>query len=108
MQKQIYIGEAVATYKKGTTTKKDAPSIKGSKDGYELLKPFYMDEEDREAFSVIFLNRAHKVILIEKMFTGGISATTVDVRLILKKALLNNATSIIVRQNGRASCRESV
>lgn len=99
MNKQIFIGEAKTTYVKSQTSKQDAPQIRGSKDAHKMLLPFYEDEADREAFCVIFLNRAHKVLFIEKMFTGGITGCTIDVRLILKKALINGATSLIISHN---------
>ena len=99
MDKQVFIGEAKTTYVNSQVSKAEAPQIRGSKDAHKLLLPFYEEENDREAFCVIFMNRAHKVLFIEKMFTGGITGCTVDVRLILKKALINGATSLIISHN---------
>ncbi|MEY2962752.1 MAG: repair protein RadC [Bacteroidota bacterium] len=52
-----------------------------------------------EEFHVLFLNRAHKPLRCVPMFTGGLTGTVTDVRLILKQALQLSATSIIVAHN---------
>lgn len=53
----------------------------------------------REVFAVVFLNRANKVIHFEIISEGGITGTVADPRIILKKALENNATAIILCHN---------
>lgn len=52
-----------------------------------------------EVFAVIFLNRANKVKHFEIMSRGGITGTVADPRLILKKALEVDATSIVLSHN---------
>lgn len=52
-----------------------------------------------EVFAVIFLNRANKVNHFEVVSRGGISGTVADARVILKKALEADATSIILSHN---------
>lgn len=52
-----------------------------------------------EAFAVLFLNRANKIIHFEIISKGGITATIADPRIILKQALIHGATSIIVSHN---------
>jgi DNA repair protein RadC len=53
----------------------------------------------REVFAVIFLNRANKVNHFEIVSAGGITGTVADPRVILKKALEENAVSIILCHN---------
>ena len=53
----------------------------------------------REVFAVIFLNRANKVNHFEIISSGGITGTVADPRVILKKALEENAVSIILCHN---------
>lgn len=54
---------------------------------------------DREMFYVLYLNNSLKIIDEEDLFRGGITSTTVDVRIILKRALTCLATSIIISHN---------
>ena len=54
---------------------------------------------DREIFAVIFLNRANKIVHFEIISEGGITGTVADPRIILKKAIENNATAIILCHN---------
>jgi len=52
-----------------------------------------------EVFAVVFLNRANKVNHFEIISKGGITGTVADPRIILKKALEEEATSIILCHN---------
>lgn len=53
----------------------------------------------QEQFVVLYLNRANKVIGGYKVSLGGISSTTVDVRIVLSVALKILATGIILAHN---------
>ena len=53
----------------------------------------------REVFAILFLNRANKVNHFEIISEGGITGTIADPRIILKKALEEDATSIILCHN---------
>jgi len=52
-----------------------------------------------EVFAVIFLNRANKINHFEIISHGGITGTVADPRIILKKALEEDAVSIILSHN---------
>jgi len=52
-----------------------------------------------EVFAVIFLNRANKIKHFEIVSRGGITGTVADPRLILRKAIEEQATSIILSHN---------
>lgn len=52
-----------------------------------------------EVFAVIFLNAANKIKHFEIISEGGISATIADPRLIIKKALLEDAVRIVLCHN---------
>lgn len=52
-----------------------------------------------ETFQVAYLNRANHIIIIEKISSGGLTSTIADPRIILKKALIHEATSIILMHN---------
>ncbi len=53
----------------------------------------------KEVFAVLFLNRANKIVHFEIISEGGITGTVADPRIILKKALENNSTAIILCHN---------
>jgi DNA repair protein RadC len=53
----------------------------------------------REVFAILFLNRANKINHFEIISEGGITDTIADPRIILKKALEEDATSIILCHN---------
>ncbi|TAG10059.1 MAG: DNA repair protein RadC [Sphingobacteriia bacterium] len=53
----------------------------------------------QEVFAVVFLNRSNKIVHFEIISRGGITGTIADPRIILKKALENNATAIILCHN---------
>jgi len=53
----------------------------------------------REVFGVIFLNRANKIKHFEIVSEGGITGTVADPRVILKKALDEDAVSVILCHN---------
>jgi DNA repair protein RadC len=76
----------------------DKDKIASSSDIIELLRPYYYNL-DVEYFYCVFLNRANKVLAIELISQGGMTATVVDQRVIFRKALLNKATSIILSHN---------
>ncbi len=52
-----------------------------------------------EVFAVLFLNRANKVNHFEIVSEGGITGTVADPRIILRKALEEDAVSIILCHN---------
>ncbi len=52
-----------------------------------------------EVFAVIFLNRANKINHFEIISQGGITGTVADPRIILKKALEEDAVSLILSHN---------
>lgn len=52
-----------------------------------------------EVFAVVFLNRANKIKHFEIISRGGITGTVADPRIILKKALEEGATSIVLSHN---------
>ena len=83
--------------KKASESKK-IPQIKSSKDIFELLSPSFEDLQHEE-FHVVYLNRANKVIDIQKISSGGISGTVVDIRMLCKPALLMYASGVILSHN---------
>ena len=74
------------------------PLIQNSQEIALYLKQNLKDY-NYEVFAVIFLNRANKIKHFEIMSRGGITGTVADPRIILKKAIEEEATSIILSHN---------
>lgn len=93
-----YLPEITLKYKKGETRK---IKIKGSKDVQNLAKELFNQDtlELTEEFIVLYLNRANNTIGWFKVSQGGISATVVDVRLIMKVGLDIGASGFIMMHN---------
>lgn len=72
--------------------------ITTSNDIAEYLKATLKDYA-YEIFAVVFLNRANKINHFEVISKGGITGTVADPRIILRKALENEATSIVLCHN---------
>lgn len=58
-----------------------------------------MTREDREVFTVVFLDTHHRVIATEPLFFGTIDGAHISARVILYRAILLNSTAIIVAHN---------
>ncbi|HEY9361881.1 MAG TPA: DNA repair protein RadC [Chitinophagaceae bacterium] len=58
-----------------------------------------LKDHRHEVFAVLFLNRANKINHFEIISQGGITGTVADPRVILKKALQEEAISIILCHN---------
>lgn len=78
------------------TVKKDI--IKSSRDIAEFLRAKLVHKA-QEIFAILLLNRANRVITMETVSEGGITGTVVDIRIILKKAVLHDAVSIVLCHN---------
>ena len=81
-----------------TATFLQRPVIKSSKDVATYLQNTLQDLS-YEVFAVVYLNRANKIIHFEIISRGGITGTIADPRLILRIALEQGATSIILCHN---------
>ncbi|MBE6288404.1 MAG: JAB domain-containing protein [Mediterranea massiliensis] len=72
--------------------------ICSSKDIYELFHPLMCDLPTEE-FWVLMLNQASKVIDRALLSRGGINQTAVDVREVIREAVLKRATQLAVVHN---------
>jgi len=73
-------------------------AITRSRDAAAIIMPLLQDL-NHEAFCVLYLTHASRVIRHELISHGGISATVADVRIILKSALLHNASQLVIAHN---------
>lgn len=72
--------------------------ITSSKIAFEIMQPI-IGELPHEEFWILYLNNSNKVIYKSQLSKGGITGTVVDIRLIFKVALEQNATGIILSHN---------
>lgn len=92
------VGEVAMTYKSSTPKQY---KVTTADDAYRLMLNSY-DEgqlEYRESFKVVLLNNNCDVLGYATISEGGLTETTVDVRMILQVALLTNATAMILVHN---------
>ena len=89
---------AVELYKRVQIKQAERQQVISSETACNILRPLIGDIE-KEEFWVIYLNQSNKVIRKERLSSGGLTGTLVDVRLIMKWALLCNATGMIVAHN---------
>ena len=89
------IGEVELTYKSTSTSRS---KIYSSEDAYKYLLPTYKKGTIcyKEYFKVLFLNQSSQVLGYTLISEGGITDTTVDVRVILQAALLSISVALIL------------
>ena len=81
------------------TAIKEKPKIVSSKDAYDVIAPLLMDLPHEE-FWILLLNRANRVLNREQISSGGTTGTVVDVKILFKKVLRQEAiTSVILSHN---------
>lgn len=76
----------------------EKPKISSSQDAFVLLQSLIGDLPVEE-FWVLYLNQGNFVVRKEQISKGGINQTSVDLRIIMKIALEEMATSIILAHN---------
>lgn len=72
--------------------------ITSSKQAYQIFKK-NLSDLSHEEFWILILNRANELIKKENLSKGGISGTVVDIRLICKSVIENNASGIVIAHN---------
>lgn len=96
----IYKTKSVKVSLVAETTEIPKMKVQSSKDARDYARNLYnSDILLYESFFIIALNRANNTIGHAKISQGGISSTTVDVRLIAKYAVEMLATSVILVHN---------
>lgn len=72
--------------------------VKSSKEIAKYIQSLLRDHVN-EVFGVVFLNRANRVKHYEIISMGGITGTVADPRIIFKKALAEDAVSLVLFHN---------
>lgn len=77
---------------------KEEPALTSSENLYGYLRPLLGDLEHEE-FWVIALTSACRVKSCERLFSGGIESTIIDIRMVFRKVLELKACSIMIAHN---------
>lgn len=77
---------------------KELKKISSSNDVYRIFLS-HLADLPHEEFWVLYLNRGNRILGKERISSGGLSSTTVEVKFIIKNALNRLATSIILVHN---------
>lgn len=76
----------------------EIPQFRSGTDVMAYMQPFIQDLTHEESW-VLLLNNHSRLINCVKLSTGGLTQTAVDVRMLLKQALLHDATCFILVHN---------
>lgn len=72
--------------------------IRNSRDIYEMFHEKMADLNHEECWALL-MNNQHRIIEMVRISVGGVSETTVDPKIVLKKALERLASSIVLCHN---------
>lgn len=73
-------------------------NVNSSSKAAQIIMPLLQDL-NHEVFCVVYLNQASRFLKHELLSSGGLTATVVDPRMILKNCLQLNASNIIIAHN---------
>jgi len=74
-------------------------AVSNAREGFNIMKPFYVSQDDVEKMYCIFMDAKNKVLKIEKLFSGTIATSAVYPREIVKRVIKLKATAIILSHN---------
>jgi len=79
-------------------TPAELPLVRDSKDIYNIIKP-QIAHLDHEEVWVVIMDRRHRVCKLFQASKGGWAASLFDIKIIIKEALLENASAIALCHN---------
>ncbi len=79
------------------------PELTNSQAIYDFMLPRMQDLYVEEAW-ILLMNQNFKLIKAERVSHGGYTETAVDIRLIMKETILNNATILALCHNHPSNC----
>ena len=94
----LAVVEIAKRYEHRTRSMLAKQKVTCSADAYKVVAP-KLEGLKHEEFWVMYMNAQHAVIELKRISSGGIRNTVVDVRLVLKPAILKHATTIILFHN---------
>lgn len=82
----------------GFTNKNQRPVIRQSTDIYDYMQPVLGDNKTEECWAIL-MNSSARVIKRIRISSGGLNTCLIDIRVLLKEAILCEATSFILSHN---------
>jgi DNA repair protein RadC len=73
--------------------------LSNSQEVYNVLKPMLAEEDDVEKVYIIFLDAQNKILAIEKLFSGSITAASIYPREIVKRLINVKASAFVMAHN---------
>ena len=96
--KALSIMAAFELSRRAETEVYEGLQILSSSDAARVIAPLLRDLQHEECW-VIYLNRANRVIAKERPSSGGVAATVMDAKLIVRRALAKLASGLIIIHN---------
>lgn len=96
--KALSIMAAFELSRRAETEVYEGLQILSSSDAARVIAPLLRDLQHEECW-VIYLNRANRVIAKERHSSGGVAATVMDAKLIVRRALAKLASGLIIIHN---------
>lgn len=79
-------------------------TLSNSREVYNVMKPLFAENDDVETVFCIFLNAKNRILAIEKMFSGTISASAVYPRELIKRVIALKSSAIVMTHNHPSGC----
>jgi DNA repair protein RadC len=73
--------------------------LSNSQQVYNVLKPMMAEQDDLEKVYIIFLDARNKILAIEKIFSGSITAASIYPREIIKRLIQLKASAFVIAHN---------
>ncbi|MBV6443613.1 MAG: DNA repair protein RadC [Haliscomenobacteraceae bacterium CHB4] len=77
---------------------RERPRVTSSRDAFHAIAPLLADLHHEE-FWLLLLNRANEITARQRLSTGGLGGTVVDIKMVLKAAIEVNAAAFIAVHN---------
>lgn len=77
---------------------RERPRVTHSRDAFQAIAPLLTDLQHEE-FWLLLLNKANEIFARERLSSGGMSGTVVDLKMVLKAALQAKAAAFIAIHN---------
>ena len=74
-------------------------TLSNSQEVYNVMKPFFVENDDVETVFCIFLNTKNRILAIEKMFSGTISSSAIYPRELVKRIIAHKSSAIVMTHN---------
>lgn len=74
-------------------------SISNSQEVYNIMKPLFAEDDDVEKVYFLFLDAQNKILSIENLFSGSLTASSIYPREIVKRLIHLKASAFIMVHN---------